>query len=82
MSNPYDNDNDQNQEVSPPVIHSEIDLANWGINDVAYVKSATINGQSGFTIHAADGTTVALATDKELAIAAVIQNDLQPVSLH
>lgn len=65
-----------------PLINSEIDFAELGLDDVAYVKAVTINGRPGFTIHAADGTPMAMTNDHDLAIAAVIQNDLLPMSVH
>lgn len=80
MSNPFNENEDE--KLLAPVASSEVNLAELGMNHVAYVKAVIVNGVPGFTIHAADGTTVALAADKELAIAAVIQNDMMPVSLH
>lgn len=65
-----------------PLINSEIDLASVGLDDVAYVKPVLINGMPGFTIHAADGTPMAMTNDRKMAFAAVIQNDLDPVSVH
>jgi hypothetical protein len=65
-----------------PLVNSEIDLVALGLNDVAYVKAVLINGMPGFTIHAADGTPMAMTNDRKMAFAAVIQNDLDPVSVH
>jgi hypothetical protein len=59
-----------------------IDLFTLGLDQVAYIKSGLVDGMPGFTIHAADGTKVAVTTDKELAYAAILQQDMLPVSVH
>lgn len=58
------------------------DLAILGMTDVAYVKS--VNGEDGvvFEIHAADGTPVAVMSERELAFATVRQHDMEPLSVH
>ena len=59
------------------------DLAAWGVNDVAYVKTVVQdNGRTGYAIHAADGTQMAVLNDREVAWAAIRQHDLEPVSVH
>ncbi len=52
-----------------------------GVQDVAFVKQVRINGTIAYAIHAADGTQMALAPDHDVAIAAIRQHGLQPVSL-
>lgn len=59
-----------------------IDLANLGIAEVAYIKSATINGKEGFAIYAANGVPVALTEDRLEARATILQNNMLPVSVH
>ena len=58
------------------------DLANWGIENVAYVKP--VNGQDGNTygIFAADGTELAQMNNRDEAIITVRQNDLEALSVH
>lgn len=58
------------------------DLAALGVQDIAYVKATHIDGQEVFAIHAADGTQLAVMPSRETALAAVKQNDMEPVSLH
>jgi hypothetical protein len=58
------------------------DLAAVGLNQIAYVKPAFIEGQPVFAIHAADGTPLSLAKSHDVAFALVRQNDLEPVSTH
>jgi len=53
-----------------------------GMHGVAYVKQVVINGAVAFAVHAADGTQIAVLPDRELAFAAVRQNELQPLSVH
>jgi len=58
------------------------DLLAFGLNDVAYLKPATINGQDVFAIHAADGSQLALVASREIGVAAMVEHDLEPVALH
>ncbi|MBI4969270.1 MAG: DUF1150 family protein [Rhodospirillales bacterium] len=61
---------------------SHRDFVSWGIEQVAYVKAGVIDEQAVWTIHAADGTRIGWAPARELALAAVRQNDLEPLSVH
>lgn len=58
------------------------DLALWGLQDVAFVKLVTEGETQGWSIHAADGSHIGLAPDREVAFAAVRQHDLEPLSVH
>ncbi len=57
-------------------------LARLGVSQIAYLKPVVMNGTSGFAIHAADGTPMAVAADREVAIAAILQHEMLPVSVH
>jgi hypothetical protein len=61
---------------------SQQDLASWGLDDVAYVKTVPYEDDWAYAIHAADGTRMALVRDRDVAFAAVRQHDLEPVSVH
>jgi hypothetical protein len=58
------------------------DLAMLGVQDMAYVRTLTVDGTKGYGIFAADGTPLAFTESLALAVAAVRQYDLQPVSVH
>ena len=57
-------------------------LSQLGVSQIAYVKPVTVNGQSGFAIHAADGTPMAMAGDRDVAMAAILQHEMHPLSVH
>jgi len=61
---------------------SEQQLAALGVSHIAYVKPVMVNGVRGFAIHAADGTPMAVAGDREVAVAAVVQHEMFAVSVH
>lgn len=61
---------------------SQIDLANWGIEDVAYVKPIYVDGTGAYGIFAADGTELAQMNNRDEAIVTVRQNDLEALSVH
>jgi hypothetical protein len=58
------------------------EFALLGVQGVAYVKSVVVNGANVFAIHAADGTQLALVPSRDLALATVRQNELEPLSVH
>ena len=58
------------------------DFAAMGMQQVAYIRPTVINGVVVFTIHAADGTQIGQAPNREVAFAAVVQHELEPLSLH
>jgi hypothetical protein len=61
---------------------SEQQLAALGVSHIAYVKPVMVNGVRGFAIHAADGTPMAVAGDRDVAVAAVMQHEMLAVSVH
>jgi hypothetical protein len=58
------------------------ELALLGMQDVAYVKRSVAADSPGYTVHAADGTQIAVFADRELAFATLRQHDLEPLSVH
>ncbi len=58
------------------------EFAKLGLSQLAYVKPAVVDGAPGFAIHAADGTPVALANDRNVAVAAIVQQEMVPASVH
>jgi hypothetical protein len=57
-------------------------LGALGMSHIAYVKAVVIDGTAGFAIHAADGTPMALAGDRATAMAAIMQHEMLPLSVH
>jgi hypothetical protein len=58
------------------------DLAALGVQDLAFVKMVSVNDEIAYAIHAADGTQMALMSDRDIAFAAIRQNGMEPVSVH
>ncbi len=61
---------------------SELQLARLGLSQIAYVRPMVVDGTQGFAIHAADGTTMAVAPDEATAIAAIMQHEMVPLTVH
>jgi len=57
-------------------------LAKLGVAQIAYVKPVVVNGAMGFAIHAADGTAMAIAGDRDVAVAAIHQHEMHAMSVH
>jgi hypothetical protein len=49
---------------------------------LAYVKPVSIEGRIVYAIHAADGTHMGWAPDRDTAFAALRQQDFEPVSVN
>lgn len=83
-TNQYDDFNDaavMSVVIDPHQI-TESELAELGMEQVAYVRPvATANGPA-FGIFAANGTPMAVAPDGLLARAAIVQHDMAPASVH
>ena len=58
------------------------ELALFGMQDLAYVKHVIVNGVTGYAVHAADGTQIAVLPDREIAFATVRTHELEPLSVH
>ena len=57
-------------------------LAQLGVPNLAYIKPVMMNGTAAFAIHAADGSPMAVATERDMAIAAVVQHEMLPALVH
>ena len=57
-------------------------LASLGVAQIAYVRPVIVDGAAAFSIHAADGTPMALTTDLNMALAAVVHHELIPALVH
>ena len=59
------------------------DFALYGINEIAYVRPATTeDGRTVYAVHAPDGTALANAPTRALALALIVQNGMDPVNVH
>jgi len=83
MSNDTETEDTKIDMKSFDVRHMTADqLGSLGISHIAYVKPVVVNGEAGFAIHAADGTPMALAGDRATAMAAIVQHEMMPLSVH
>ena len=57
-------------------------LAQLGMQQIAYVKPVEVNGTTAFAIHAADGTPMAIAAGLDVAFAAIVQHEMVPAQVH
>ncbi len=57
-------------------------LMQLGMAHLAYVKPVVLDGQKAFAIHAADGSPMAVAADCDLAVAAIVQHEMQHALVH
>ena len=58
------------------------ELAALGVSQVAYIRPVTVDGSAAFSIHAADGTPMALTGDRDVAVAAIRQHEMVATLVH
>ncbi len=58
------------------------DLADLGLDQLAYIRPAIVDGEAVFSIHSASGERLGIATGRETAQAAVRQHEMEPFSVH
>lgn len=58
------------------------DLLALGLNHIAYVKGVEVDGQRLYAVHAADGSRVTVLPKREVAIAVILGNNMEPMSVH
>ncbi len=63
-------------------IMTDRDLAGLGLQCVAYVKRVRIEGENAYSIHAADGTEIAIMCNRDVAFATIREHDMEAVSAH
>lgn len=63
-------------------IMSDDDLAILGMQYVAYVKPVSLEGAIAYSVHAADGTEIAILYDRDIALATIRSHDMEPVCVH
>ena len=57
------------------------DFLNFGVQDIAYVRSVYENGKHRYAVHAANGAPLSVLDDESQALAAIYQNDLEAVTV-
>lgn len=63
-------------------IMSDRDLADLGLQSVAYVKCVRVGDGAAYSIHAADGTEIAVLGNRDVAFATIREHDMEAVSAH
>lgn len=67
----------QSAAATPPKAFTE-----FGLQQLAYIKSVEINGAKMHAIHAADGTPLTVLASRDLAFTTVRQYEMEPLSVH
>ncbi len=58
------------------------DFADWGVEDIAYIKRDVVDNTPMWSIYGAEGVRIGYAENRAVAMAIVSQNDLTAVSVH
>ncbi|MCQ8279467.1 DUF1150 domain-containing protein [Acetobacteraceae bacterium KSS8] len=72
---------DRREQRAPQGISAR-ELAALGMSTLAYIKVVRVDGEEAFAIHAADGTPMALADNRDIALAAILQHEMVPAQVH
>ena len=84
MTTEYENETENVQSYTSEILKniSSQDFLGLGVHDVAYIRPVDVNGETHYSIHAADGTTLSVMEDENAAIGTIFQNDLDAATLH
>ena len=61
---------------------TEQNFATFGLGEIAFVRQVEINGHPAFAIIGADGAAITAYPSADAARGAIIQEDMEPLSLH
>ncbi len=77
----FDNSANDNKSESgqTQLASTPVDLAQLGLNQVAYISRAVIDEVPVWSIHNAAGDQVGAAQTREQALSAILQHDLTPL---
>ena len=68
--------------IADPRHMTSTQLRQLGLAQVVYLRCGTIDGQTAYAIHAADGTAMAVVEDLEVAFELASENDMTLVAVH
>lgn len=68
-------------EIDPRLMSAE-SFAVLGLEEMAYVRPVIEEGEDLFGVFSANGQRLALMGDRDTALAAILQHDMTPVSVH
>lgn len=60
---------------------SHKDFLNFGVHDVAYVRSTEVEEKTMYAVHGADGSVLAVMDNEEQALASIRSNNMGAVSI-
>jgi hypothetical protein len=58
------------------------DFLHFGVSDIAYIKPIQKDGRKRYTVCRADGRVMVTMDAYNVALATIINNDLEPATLH
>lgn len=71
-----------NQDIARLTHCSANEFAYWGMKEFAYIRPVQVEGHPAMAVHAANGTQLAVLDTFAAAQVAVLQNDMEPLSVH
>ena len=73
---------DQNEIIRQHLQNLSVqDFLSLGMQEIAYIRPAQIDGKSGYLLHAADGTPLHFQMDRETLMMTAKQNELNPFTV-
>ena len=68
--------------TAPGVASTPVDLARFGLNEIAYITQTVVDNVPMWSIHSAAGDPIGAAYTFDQAWAAVRQHDMEPHRVH
>ena len=61
---------------------SSADWAKFGVQQIACIRPVVVDGIDAVAIHSADGTPIGAAPNVDLAVAAILEHEMEPARVH
>jgi hypothetical protein len=68
--------------IADPRRMTRAQLRRLGLPRLVYLRSGTVDGQTAFAVHAADGTTIAVVEDLDVAMELASESNMIFVAVH
>lgn len=72
----------QLSETTIPFLMTQQDLKQLGLDEVGYVKKYNVKGKIAWVLHAADGTALAVQSNRNAAHESAEHKEIDVVSVH
>ena len=60
----------------------DANFADWGLDDIAYIKRDIVNDEPVWAIYGAEGSRMGYASERDVTLSIIVQNYMTTMSVH